>query len=58
MQKDYSSFEHLKEAASDYLAGIKRSKQTIIMYNWIWRKIKLYMDRNDIAKCSSKVITL
>ena len=56
MHTDYSSFEDLTKAASKYLEGIKRSKQTIIIYNWIWRKVKLYMDSNDIVKCSSKVI--
>lgn len=56
MHTDYSSFEDLTKAASKYLEGIKRSKQTIIIYNWIWRKVKLYMDSNGIVKCSSKVI--
>lgn len=57
MHTDYLSFEDLTKAASEYLEGIKRSKQTIIIYNWIWRKIKLYMDSNGIVKCSSDVIT-
>jgi integrase len=57
MHTDYSSFEGLTKAASEYLENIGRSKQTIIIYNWIWRKIKLYMDNNDIVKWSSKVIT-
>lgn len=56
MHTDYSSFEDLTKAASEYLKGIKRSKQTVNIYNWIWRKIKLYMDSNGIVKCSSKVI--
>jgi len=56
MHIDYSSFEDLTKAASGYLEGIKRSKQTVNIYNWIWRKIKLYMDSNGIVKCSSKVI--
>ena len=56
MHTDYSSFEDLTKAASEYLEGIKRSKQTIDIYNWIWRKIKFYMDSNGIVKCSSKVI--
>ena len=57
MHTDYSSFEDLTKAASEYLEGIGRSKQTILIYNWIWRKVKLYMDNNGIVKCSSKVIT-
>lgn len=57
MHTDYSSFEDLTKAASEYLEGIKRSKQTITIYNWIWKKIKLYMDSNGVVKCSSKVIT-
>jgi integrase len=57
MKVDYSSFENLTKAASEYLEGIGRSKQTVIIYNWIWRKIKLYMDNNSIVKYNSKVIT-
>jgi len=56
MHIDYSSFEDLTKAASKYLEGIKRRKQTIIIYNWIWRKVKLFMDSNGIVKCTSKVI--
>lgn len=57
MLTDYSSFEDLTKAASEYLENIGRSKQTVTIYNWIWRKVKLYMDSNGIFKCSSKVIT-
>ena len=57
MHTDYSSFEDLTKAASEYLEGIKRSKQTITIYNWVWKKIKLYMDSNGVVKCNSKVIT-
>jgi len=57
MLTDYSSFEDLTKAASEYLENIGRSKQTVIIYNWIWKKIKLYMNNNDIVKCSSKVMT-
>lgn len=57
MHTDYSSFEDLTKAASEYLKGIKRSKRTITFYNWIWKKIKLYMDSNGVVRFSSKVIT-
>jgi len=57
MRTDYSSFEDLTKAASEYLEGIGRSQQTVLIYNWIWRKVKLYMDNNGIVKCSSNVIT-
>lgn len=57
MHADYSSFEALTKAASEYLEGIKRSKQTIIIYNWIWRKIKLYMESNGIVKFNSMIIS-
>jgi len=57
MHTDYFSFEDLTKAASEYLEGLKRSKQTIIIYNWIWRKIKLYMDNNNIVQCSPTIIS-
>jgi integrase len=57
MHTDYSSFEDLTKAASEYLEGIGRSKQTVLIYNWIWKKIKLYMDGKGLVKCSSKVIS-
>jgi hypothetical protein len=56
MLTDYSSFEDLTKAASDYLENIGRSKSTVNMYNFIWKKIKLYMDNYGIVKCNSKVI--
>jgi len=57
MHTNYSSFEDLTKAASEYLEGIGRSQQTVYIYNWIWRKVKLYMNNNGIVECSSKVIT-
>ena len=57
MYTEYSSFESLTEKASKYLEGIGRSKQTVIIYNWIWKKIKTYMDDNNIVHCNSKAIT-
>lgn len=56
MSKDYSSFEELIAGASKYLEDIKRSKSTVSMYNWIWKRIKLYMDKNGIDKLDSTVV--
>ena len=46
--KEYSNFEELTEAASQYLRDRGRSKQTIWIYNWIWRKIKVFMDDRNL----------
>ncbi len=56
MYTGYPSYEELTNAASKYLEGLGRSKQTVTIYNWIWRKIKLYMDKNKIANCTSKTV--
>ena len=56
MFTNYSSFEELINSASKYLDDIGRKKQTIIIYNWIWKKIKVYMDKESIEKCTSKTI--
>ena len=57
MYPDYSSFENLTKAASIYLEDIGRSKQTIVIYNWIWGKIKTYMDYNHVDSFTSNTIT-
>src|SRR5687767_4329073 len=56
MIKTYSSFDDLTKAASNYLKDLGRSKQTIEIYNWIWRKVKLFMDENRISVCNSSTI--
>ncbi|MET3115748.1 site-specific recombinase XerD [Pedobacter sp. CG_S7] len=57
MSTNYSSFEELTHFASKYLEDRGRSKQTVIIYNWIWKKIKVHMEREQIEKCSSNTIT-
>jgi hypothetical protein len=52
----YSSFEELTQAASRYLENIGRSKQTVTIYNWIWRKIKVFMDDHCVINCTSSTI--
>jgi site-specific recombinase XerD len=56
MFTDHSSFENLTDSASKYLVDIGRSKQTVEIYNWIWKKIKTYMDRTNISKCNAETI--
>ena len=56
MYPDYSSFENLTKAASRYLEDIGRSKQTVIIYNWIWVKIKTYMTNNHIKRFSPEIL--
>jgi site-specific recombinase XerD len=56
MYTGYSSYEDLTNAASKYLEGMGRSKQTVSIYNWIWRKVKLYMDNNKIVSCTPNTV--
>lgn len=56
MHKFYSSFEDLTKSALHYLKEIGRGKQTISIYNWVWKKVKNYMDANHIENCTSGVI--
>jgi hypothetical protein len=56
METAYSSFEDLTKAASLFLKKLGRSKQTIEIYSWIWKKVKVYMDANRIINCTSKTI--
>ena len=57
MNRYYSSFEELTEAASDYLKDIGRGKQTISIYLWIWNRIKVYMDCKKLRDFSSQTVT-
>jgi len=57
MYTNYSSFEDLTKAASKHLEDIGRSKQTVLIYKWIWGKIKVYMTNNHIDSFTSKTIT-
>ncbi|WP_285546713.1 tyrosine-type recombinase/integrase [Dyadobacter frigoris] len=56
MNRYYSSFEELTEAASNYLRNIGRGKQTISIYLWIWNRIKVYMDCKDLRHLSSQTV--
>ncbi|WPV67141.1 site-specific integrase [Chitinophaga sp. LS1] len=56
MTKVYRSYGALTKAASGYLKDIGRSESTISMYNWIWGRIKKYMDINKIVHCSSTTV--
>ncbi|AMP99741.1 phage integrase [Pedobacter cryoconitis] len=56
MSTNYASFEELTNSASKYLEDIGQSKQTVIIYNWIWKKVKVYMDNVHIEKCTPKTI--
>src|SRR2546425_10908861 len=57
MYAHYSSFENLTKAASTYLESIGRSKQTVLIYNWIWGKVKTYMNNNHIVDFTTKTIS-
>jgi len=57
MYPEYSSFDILTKSASTYLEDLGRSKQTVIIYNWIWRKIKMYMSDKHIELFTSATIT-
>src|SRR5688572_5495838 len=57
MSVNYSSFEELISSASKYLEDIGRSKATVTMYNWIWKRIKVYMGNKQIETYTSKTIT-
>src|ERR1700710_2043762 len=56
MFTDYSSFETLTDSSFKYLGDIGRSKQTVEIYNWIWKRIKTYMDGNKISSCSAETV--
>lgn len=57
MKSHYSTFEELVIAASDYLIAIGRGKQTISIYQWIWRRIRVYMESKGIIEFSSGTVT-
>jgi len=57
MSVNYSSFEELISSASKYLEDIGRSKATVTMYNWIWKRIKVYMGNKQIETYTPKTIT-
>jgi len=57
MYTAYSSFEDLTSAASKYLKDIGKSKQTISIYEWIWKKVKMYMDENRLLNCTSATVS-
>jgi len=48
MSTNYSSFEELTHFSSKYLEDLGRSNQTVIIYNWIWKKVKVYIDTEQI----------
>lgn len=56
MKSHYSTFEELVIAASDYLIAIGRGKQTISIYQWIWRRIRVYMESKGIIEFSSGTV--
>jgi len=56
MNRYYSSFEELTAAASMYLKGIGRSTQTISIYQWIWSRIKEYMESKGLRRCSARTV--
>ncbi len=57
MNNYYSSFEELTDAASRYLRDIGRSKQTLSIYQWIWSRIKAYMESKGIKQCNSAIVS-
>jgi integrase len=56
MNRYYSTFEELTEAASQYLKDLGRGKQTISIYNWIWRRIKVFMDVRNLKRFGSETV--
>jgi site-specific recombinase XerD len=56
MNKYYSTFGELTEAASKYLKDLGRSKQSICIYNWRWQKIKVFMDAKNIKNVNSEIV--
>lgn len=56
MNKYYSTFEEVTEAASTYLKDLGRAKQSILIYNWIWQKIKVFMDAKNIKNVNSEIV--
>jgi len=56
MNIHYSTFEELTEAASKYLMDRGRSKQTIWIYNWIWQRIKVFMDTRNLKNVNSEIV--
>ena len=56
MNRYYSTFEELTEAASQYLEDLGRSKQTISIYKWIWQRIKAFMDARGLKKVDSETV--
>lgn len=56
MNRIFSTFEELTEAASKYLENLGRSKQTISIYKWIWRRIKVFMDAKNHKNVNSEIV--
>jgi len=56
MNRYYSTFEELTEAASQYLKDLGRGKQTISIYNWIWRRIKVFLDVRNLKRVGSETV--
>jgi site-specific recombinase XerD len=48
MQTHYQPFDLLVSAFFDYLRKNQRSEKTIKTYDWVFRKVKAYMDLNNI----------
>ena len=56
MNRYYSTFEELTEAATQHLAGLGKGKQTISIYNWIWQRIRAFMDSRGLKRVDSETV--
>lgn len=56
MNTVYKPFKELTLAASQYLQGKGRSKESIRIYLWAWRRFRKYMDDHKIRDYSEEVV--